>query len=237
MWGTESTTDLQRVLIVDDDEAVRKVLGKVVASRGMEPCYASDGNQALSLILASPCAYQVILLDIMLGEPDGFSVLRHIRQHHIYVPVMIISSCIEDVDTLYGLGLGADDYITKPFNPVVLGAKIQALIRRSQLSSPATRQLLEAGSFRLDTHHKRFFRGGKEQFLSGKEFALMQLFMEHPRQVFSKEDLYRNVWGDIAVDDNTIMVYINRLRAKIEANPKTPTHLVTVWGVGYSFEP
>lgn len=237
MWGNEPANAKQKALIVDDDESVRKVLGKVVSNNGIEPHYASDGSEALSLVLSSPADYQIILLDIMMGEPDGFSVLKQIRSHGVMVPVMIISSRIEDVDTLYGLRLGADDYITKPFNPVVLGAKIQALLRRSKMAAGGALDVIEEGSFKMDTRHKRFWLGGKEQFLSGKEFALMQLFMEHPHQVFSKNDLYQNVWGDIAVDDNTITVYINRLRAKIEQHPKDPVHLVTVWGVGYSFEP
>jgi len=225
----------ERVLIVDDDEMVRKVLTKVMESNGLETATAESGDKALSLILGNPDAYQVILLDIMLGECDGFSVLKQIRAKGISTPLIIISAKNEDYDKLYGLGIGADDYVSKPFNPIVLGAKVKALIRRSNLSPSHQSPIITLGPFTINPQTFHFFKNQEEVFLSSKEFALMQLFITHPHQVFSKEDLYNQIWGNIVVDDNTIMVYINRLRIKIEDNPKAPKYLTTVWGVGYTF--
>jgi DNA-binding response OmpR family regulator len=225
----------QHALIVDDDETIRKVLGKVLASNNLEPSYAEDAETALGMVLANPDAFQIILLDIMLGASDGFSVLKAIRSQGILIPVIIISARDEDYNILYGLGIGADDYIAKPFNPIVLGAKIQALIRRANLTSGDRNQIITLGPFMLNTKTLRFFKHDREIYLSGKELSLMQLFMSHPKQVFSKETLYREVWGNTVVDDNTIMVYVNRLRSKIEDNAREPKYLVTVWGVGYVF--
>ncbi|MGE4585331.1 MAG: response regulator transcription factor [Sphaerochaeta sp.] len=224
-----------RALVVDDDETIRKVLAKVLASNGLEATLAEDGETALTLISGNPDVFQIILLDVMLGANDGFSVLKAIRSQGILTPVIIISARNEDYNTLYGLGIGADDYIAKPFNPIVLGAKIQALIRRANLAQKEPNPIISLGPFMLNTKTLHFFKHDQELFLSGKELSLMQLFMSHPKQVFSKEALYQQVWGNTVVDDNTIMVYINRLRAKIEDNAKEPKYLVTVWGVGYVF--
>jgi DNA-binding response OmpR family regulator len=223
-----------RALIVDDEEAIRKLLTKVVVSNGIEAETAKNGEDAFAKLSGNPDAYQVILLDVMMGGLDGFSLLKRIRAMNILTPVIIISSKTEDYDALYGLGLGADDYITKPFNPIVLGAKIQALLRRTRIASKEPSSLLTAGPFTMNTKTMHFYKDGQEVFLSSKEFILMQLFMEQPEQVFSKEALYKAVWEDMVVDDNTIMVYINRLRSKIEDNPKAPRSIVTVRGLGYT---
>lgn len=222
-------------LVVDDDEAIRKVLAKVLASNGLETKLVEDGETALDLITNNPDAYQIILLDIMLGSSDGFSVLKAIRTQGILTPVIIISALDEDYNTLYGLGIGADDYIAKPFNPIVLGAKIQALIRRASFAQMKPNPIISLGPFMLNTKTMHFFKNNEEIFLSGKELSLVHLFMSHPKQVFTKEAIYQEVWGNTVVDDNTIMVYINRLRSKLEDNVKEPKYLVTVWGVGYVF--
>jgi DNA-binding response OmpR family regulator len=222
-------------LVVDDDEAIQKVLAKVLASNGLETKLVKDGETALELITNNPDAYQIILLDIMLGSSDGFSVLKAIRTQGILTPVIIISALDEDYNTLYGLGIGADDYIAKPFNPIVLGAKIQALIRRASFAQKEPNPIISLGPFMLNTKTMHFFKNNEEVYLSGKELALVHLFMSHPKQVFTKEAIYQEVWGNTVVDDNTIMVYINRLRSKLEDNAKEPKYLVTVWGVGYVF--
>lgn len=224
-----------RALVVDDDESIRKVLAKVLANNGLEAVLVADGETALAIVEADPDAFQIILLDIMLDGNDGFSVLKSLRSQGIQTPVIIISARSEDYNTLYGLGIGADDYVAKPFNPVVLGAKIQALIRRANLPPKEQSPIISVGPFSLNTQTLHFYKHGKEIFLSGKELQLMQLLMTHPKQVFSKEMLYQEVWSNTVVDDNTIMVYVNRLRAKIEDDSKDPQYLVTVWGVGYVF--
>lgn len=151
---------------------------------------------------------------------------------------MIISGRNEDYDSLYGLSLGADDYITKPFRPLVLGAKVKALIRRNKNMVLDHSDVLDCGPFTYNTSTMRFYKGEEEISLSSKENSLMLLFMKHPGQVFTKDMIYEHVWGtSVAVDDNAIMVYINRLRGKIEEDRQKPEHIVTVRGLGYRFIP
>ena len=151
---------------------------------------------------------------------------------------MIVSGRNEDYDSLYGLSVGADDYITKPFRPLVLGAKVKALIRRNKNQVLYSSDILECGSFTYNTSTMRFYKNGEEIVLSSKESSLMLLFLKHPGQVFTKDMIYDHVWGNsVAVDDNAIMVYINRLRGKIEEDRQKPAHIVTVRGLGYRFNP
>ncbi len=225
-----------KILIVDDDPAIRKLLEKVMHSNGLETTTADSG--ALALQLLSEHTYDLILMDVMLGDMEGFEVIKHLRSHGIKTPVMILSGRSEDYDSLYGLSVGADDYITKPFRPVVLGAKVKALIRRNRdmiLEKPG---LLECGPFSYNYSTMRFYKNGSELFLSTREAALLLLFLQHPGQVYTKDMIYEQIWGtDVAVDDNAIMVYINRLRSKIEEDRQKPGHIVTVRGLGYRFVP
>ena len=150
----------------------------------------------------------------------------------------IISGRNEDYDFMYGLSLGADDYVTKPFRPQILGAKVKALIRRSKSFSQENNQQISCGPFLCDTTTMRFYKNNVELNLSEKERSLLLLFVRHPQQVFTKDMIYEQIWGNlIAVDDNAIMVYINRLRSKIEDNARTPQHIITIRGVGYRFVP
>lgn len=223
-----------KVLIVDDDPSICKLLQKVMNSNELESDIANSGQEALDLLQRN--TYDVILMDIMMDDMEGFEVIKHIRSRSIPTPVIIISGRNEDYDALYGLSVGADDYITKPFRPLVVGAKVKALIRRNKNQVLDSSSSIECGEFRYDTSTLRFYKNGEEIVLSAKENSLMLLFMKHPDQVFTKEMIYEHVWGTtIAVDDNTIMVYINRLRNKIEDKPQKPVHILTVRGTGYRF--
>lgn len=210
-----------KVLIVDDDPSICKLLEKVMKSNDLEPTIATCGKDALSLL-----------------RTHTFDVIKKLRNQGINTPVMIVSGRNEDYDSLYGLSLGADDYITKPFRPLVLGAKAKALIRRNKNLVLEGNQMLESGPFSYDTATMRFYKNGEELILSSKESALLLLFMKHPQQVFTKDMIYEHVWGNtIAVDDNAIMVYINRLRGKIEDDRQNPQHILTLRGLGYRFVP
>ncbi|MFA9376617.1 MAG: response regulator transcription factor [Lachnotalea sp.] len=222
-----------KVLIVDDDIAIRKLLSKVITTNGLEPHTASSGLEALELIKLH--SYKLILLDINMTDIDGFQVIKRIRQQGLNVPIMVVSGRSEDYDALYGLDLGADDYILKPFNPVILGAKVKALIRRNTSSNVTNKTIQQVGPFKFNNTTMKFYKNDIEIVLSSKELQIMKLFISHPRQVFSKEMLYEQVWGDCIVDENAIMVYISHLRTKIEQHPKQPKYLLTVWGVGYQF--
>ena len=227
---------MDKVLIVDDDLSVCKLLEKVMRSNDLEPTIANSGLAALNLLQNH--SYDIILMDIMLNDMDGFEVVKRLRNQRIQTPVIIISGRNEDYDSLYGLSLGADDYITKPFRPLVLGAKVKALIRRNKNLILGHSDILECGPFTYHISTMRFYNGENEIILSAKESSLMLLFMKHPNQVFSKDMIYEHVWGtSIAVDDNAIMVYINRLRSKIEADRQNPVHILTVRGLGYRFVP
>lgn len=220
------------VLIVDDDESVAKMLYKVMKSNSLEAEIASSGEEALKKVREKK--YSLILLDINMTGIDGFEVLERIRKAGDLTPVIIVSGRKEDYDTLYGLDIGADEYITKPFNPITLGASVKALIRRSK-GGLGGKEMLSAGPFRYDTATLRLYKNDAEVPLSGKENAMMKLFLDNINRVFSKELLYEMVWNNSPCDDNTVMVYINHLRAKIEDDPSQPVYLQTVRGFGYRF--
>ena len=223
-----------KVLIVDDDPAICKLLEKVMLSNDLIPTVVTCGKDALSVLKTH--TFDIILMDVMLGDMEGFEVIKKLRNQGINTPVMIVSGRNEDYDSLYGLSLGADDYITKPFRPLVLGAKVKALIRRNKNLVLDSSNILESGPFSYDTSTMRFYKNGEELILSSKESTLLLLFMKHPQQVFTKDMIYEHVWGTaVAVDDNAIMVYINRLRGKIEDDRQSPKHIITVRGLGYRF--
>ena len=222
------------VLIVDDDAAIRKLLTKVVEGNGCQACTASNGKEAIAL--AQSRKFDLILLDVMMnGNDDGFEVVRKLRSIGMDIPIMILSGRTDDFDTLYGLDIGADDYITKPFNPVVLGAKIKALIRRNQKAASSAHNYIIAGPFRYSNMTLEFFKNDQLIPLPSRENVMMKLFISNIGRVFTKEQLYELVWSNSVVDENAIMVYISHLRSKIEDNPKSPRYLKTVWGLGYKF--
>ena len=219
------------VLIVDDDKAVQTMLYKVIRSNSLQAEIASSGEEALELTRSRQ--YDLILMDLNLHAMDGFQVIEQLRGRGIQTPVIIVSGRQEDYDTLYGLDIGADDYVTKPFNPVVLGAKVKALIRRSKGSGNS--QIITAGPFHYNTSTLRFCKNGTEIPLSSKENAIMKLFLDNVNRIFSKDMIYDLIWGETIIDENAIMVYINRLRQKIEDDPSKPQYIQTVRGLGYRF--
>lgn len=223
-----------KILIIDDDPSICRLLKKVMTSSGFESSVVNDGPSAIKLLASE--SFDCILLDVTMNGMDGFEVVEHLRKSNINTPIIIVSGRNEDYDTLYGLSLGADDYITKPFNPVTLGAKVGALVRRNKNMMPGSANSIISGRFTYDTLTMRLYKDGIEIPLSSKENNLMRLFMQRPDQIFTKDMIYEFVWGDFgAIDDNAITVYINRLRNKIEDNPQKPEYIVTVRGLGYRF--
>ena len=222
-----------RVLIVDDDEAVLTMLYKVIKSNGIEADTVSSGESALEALGRQN--YDLILLDVNMHGMDGFQVVQQIRRRGLKTPIIIVSGRKEDYDTLYGLDIGADDYVTKPFNPITLGAKVKALIRRSRGHLPGADTVITAGPFRYNTSTLRFYKGEEEITLSSKENAMIKLFIDNVNRIFSKDMLYDLIWGEAIIDENAIMVYISRLRQKIEEDPSSPRYIQTVRGLGYRF--
>ena len=224
----------KKILIVDDEPSVCKVISRVLASKGLSPAVAYSGEEALSLLEQGK--FDAVILDIKMDDMDGFEVLAKIRETDLDIPVVILSGNNENYSMLLGLESGADDYMTKPFDPTFLAAKIQALLRReSRKRSPAGETRVEG--LRYSTSGRKLLRDNEEIPLSAKEHALVRLFMENPGRVFTKEELYSLIWCDgkppEKTDENTVMVHINRLRGKIEPDPRDPRYILTVWGVGY----
>ncbi|MBE5811045.1 MAG: response regulator transcription factor [Clostridiales bacterium] len=222
-----------KVLIVDDDAAVLSLLNKVIRSNGLDAECTESAEKALELLNGQ--TYDLILMDVNMHGMDGFTAVECIRSRGIQTPIIIVSGRKEDFDTLYGLDIGADDYITKPFNPVTLGAKVKALIRRSRNNQTEAEPTIVAGPFTYNASTLRLYKNGVEISLSAKENAMMKLFIDNVNRIFSKDMLYDMIWGEAIIDENAIMVYVNRLRQKIEDDPTKPHYIQNVRGVGYRF--
>lgn len=221
------------VLIVDDEPAITELINKSLVSNGIASDISNNGTDALEKVNKNN--YALVLMDINMPGLDGFSVIKKIRESGKTMPIIIISDRREDIDTLYGLDVGADEYITKPFNPITLGARVKALIRRSQGSFSQNGDVLSVGPFEFNESTLHLYKNGKEIILTSRENAMMKLFLDNPNRIFSKDMLYELIWNDEFVDDNTIMVYINRLRSKIEDDPANPKFIQTVRRIGYRF--
>jgi DNA-binding response OmpR family regulator len=224
--------DRFQILVVDDDVAIRKMITRVLESEGMRTTAATGGRDALLFLESRD--YDLVILDILMPEMDGFTVLQKMRENGILTPVIMLSGKQEDTDKVLALTTGADYYITKPFNPSFLSAKIKASLRRVQISKNQCFDL-DVGPFHYLCDEMRLFKNGNEIYLSGKESLLMRYLMSNQGQVLTKEQIYTNVWGDVIVDDNTVMVHIRKLRMKIEDDPDFPVYLKTIRGMGYQF--
>lgn len=222
-----------KVLIVDDDKSVIDILYKVIKSNGIEADLAHSGEEAIVMVGGNQ--YDLILLDINMHGIDGFEVIRILRERGLNIPIIVVSGRKEDYDMIFGLDIGADDYITKPFNPVTLGAKVKAMIRRNKGSLQGRENSIEAGPFVYNTSTLRLYKNGQELNLTSKENAMMKLFLDNVNCIFSKDMIYEMIWGDTIIDENAIMVYINRLRQKIEDDPSHPKFIQNVRGLGYRF--
>lgn len=223
----------ERILVVDDEAMIRKSVAMVFEREGMQVTTAADGQEALDLLEQN--SFDLIILDVMMTPVDGFYVVDNIRKHHILTPVLFLSGNQEEGSKILGISLGADDYLTKPFSLAMLTAKAHALIRRNREYNSVSLKSLNCGSLHFDLQTYEVSKNGTRLPLTSKETALLRFFMEHQNQVFTKEQLYEQVWNQAVVDNNTIMVYIKRLRDKIEEDPKEPQYLKTVWGLGYRF--
>lgn len=231
------------VLVVDDETSVLKAISSVLKHEQIAVTCAQSSKEAFEYLDTQ--SYDIILLDIMMPEQDGFSFLRELREHQVLTPVILLSGREEDAAQVEGLGLGADDYMTKPFSKTVLVSKIRAIVRRSQQYSATTtpsaphpmQTEVQCGNFTLHLDSQTVFKNGKEISLSSKEFSLLCFFIEHKETLLSKQEIFSKVWKGDAPDNNTILVYIKRLRDKIEEDPSNPQHLTTVWGKGYQFFP
>ncbi|MBP6472085.1 MAG: response regulator transcription factor [Chloroflexi bacterium] len=232
-------TELGDILVVDDEASVVEVVSLYLKREGFQVRVARDGRQALEAVRKQLPA--LVVLDLMLPEVDGLSILRELRgDTAVNVPVIMLTARQQETDRIYGLELGADDYVTKPFSPAELVSRVKAVLRRSAgtMGNDGGQRPLTFTDLAVDPNTRLVTVRGKNIELTATEFNLLWFMASHPRQVFKRDQLLEKVWGfSEYVDPSTVTVHIRRLREKIEIDPGNPVWLATVWGVGYKFEP
>ncbi|MCA1596946.1 MAG: response regulator transcription factor [Chloroflexi bacterium] len=222
-----------RIMVVDDEPSIREVVEQYLRREGYDTIVASDGEEALA---RAPDA-DLVILDLMLPKMDGLAVCRQIRMTRD-VPIIMLTAKTEEIDKLLGLGMGADDYVSKPFSPRELVARVQAVLRRAQDRPKQPGDILHVGSMRINPQLRTVERSGEAVELTAREFDLLVYLAKNPGQVFTREQLLDHVWDfHFAGDTSTVTVHVRRLREKIEPDPMRPQYVKTVWGVGYKLEP
>jgi len=240
---------MSRALVVDDDPTVGEVVAAYLTRAGFEVRRAADGSSALDL--AAAIVPDVVVLDLMLPGIGGLEVCRRLRRDHPRLPVVVLTALGEEEDRILGLEVGADDYVTKPFSPRELVLRVQAVLRRAAplpagedhrvgdradaVSAPPDES--RDGDLVLDRRRHVVSRAGRELSLTAREFALLDWFLRHPGSVQRRDELMRAVWGWEFGDESTVTVHVRRLREKVEVEPSAPQRLVTVFGVGYRWDP
>ncbi|MCQ8117824.1 response regulator transcription factor [Methylomonas rosea] len=228
----------KHLLLVEDDPDIAKILADNLREEGYRVEVIADGDAALAAIAANH--YDMLLLDVMLPGVDGLEICRQVRARQVYTPIIIVSSKSSDVQRVVGLEIGADDYITKPFSLAELVARVRALLRRATaLNRPNAEQsttVIVTQGLRIDAQNRTVVLDSQSVALTAREFDLLNFFARHPGRMLSRLELLNQVWG-YSHDgyEHTVNSHINRLRAKIEADPANPTRILTVWGLGYKF--
>lgn len=228
---------MSKILIVEDEEAIADLEKDYLELSGFEVEIASDGTLGLKKALEEE--FQLVILDLMLSGVDGFEICRQIREVK-NIPIIMVSAKKDDIDKIRGLGLGADDYMTKPFSPSELVARVKAHLNRYERlvsSNVKENSIIEIRGIKIDKTARRVWVNGEEKNFTSREFDLLTFLAENPNHVFTKEELFRKIWdmdsvGDIA----TVTVHIKKIREKIEVNSAKPQYIETIWGVGYRFK-
>ena len=228
---------MSRILIIEDEEAIADLEKDYLELSDFDVTIEHDGEEGLKQALSGD--YGLVILDLMLPGMDGFEVCKHIREKKD-MPVIMVSAKKDDIDKIRGLGLGADDYLTKPFSPSELVARVKAhLSRYSRLVGNNTKKndIIEIRELKIDKTARRVFIDGVEKPFTTKEFDLLTFLAENPNHVFSKEELFRQIWNMESVGDiATVTVHIKKIREKIEYDTSNPQYIETIWGVGYRFK-
>ncbi|MGX8796123.1 response regulator transcription factor [Fusibacter sp. JL298sf-3] len=227
-----------KILVVDDDIAIANAIKRLLQKEGHVVFTAHNGLDALKIVESRHM--HLMILDIMMPTLDGLSTLMKLREKQ-NIPVILLSAKSEESDKVLGLSIGADDYVTKPYNPQELAARVKSHLRRytdlGDVTKTARQDALTVGGLSLNTGEKQLYVDGDAVHLTQTEYNIMHLLMSHPNIVFSAERIYDSVWGMAAHGvENTVMVHIRRIREKIEINPKEPKYLKVVWGIGYKIE-
>ena len=230
----------QTILVVDDEPSISEVVSLYLRRAGYQVRVAHDGTAALAELEAA--LPDLVVLDLMLPGVDGMEITRRLRAVGD-TPIIMLTARREETDRILGLEMGADDYVVKPFSPQELVSRVRAVLRRT--AQPASRdeaaeseRALRFADLTIDPGTRLVTVHGEEITLTAKEFDLLWFLAGHPRQVFNRDQLLDHVWGETQyIDPSTVTVHVRRLREKLEADPSTPRHILTVWGVGYKFEP
>ena len=228
---------MAKILVIEDDQAIAELEKDYLELSGFEVTIFEDGDAGQKAALSED--YSLVILDLMLPKVDGFEICKRIRQAKD-IPVLMVSAKKDDIDKIRGLGMGADDYITKPFSPSELVARVKAHLARYErlLGSNAKKnEVIEIRGLKIDKTARRVYLDGAEKLFTTKEFDLLTFLAENPNHVYTKEELFKEIWdmdsiGDIA----TVTVHIKKIREKIETNTSKPQYIVTIWGVGYRFK-
>jgi DNA-binding response OmpR family regulator len=226
-----------QILVVEDEPSLAEVVSLYLKRAGFQVQVASSGGQAMSIL--EKRIPDFVIMDVMLPEVDGLSITRWLRDHSD-VPIIMVTARREEVDRIAGLEMGADDYVVKPFSPQELVSRVRAVLRRvgRDQSGAESEKALTFDSIQIDPRTRVVMVKESQVELTAKEFDMLYLLARHPKQVFTRDQLLDRVWGGAEyIDPGTVTVHVRRLREKIEDNPSTPKHLLTIWGVGYKFEP
>ena len=226
---------METILICDDESDIRRILSIYLSGEGYRILEAEDGQRALEIMEKE--SVQLVLMDIMMPVMDGVEATRRLRETSS-VPVILLTAKSEDADKILGLNIGADDYITKPFNPLEVIARVRAQLRRASWAAPAEEPgMLRCGGLVMDDNAKRVTAEGEEISLTPTEYDILKLLMERPGHVLSSAELYRSVWNEPPQGaENVVPVHIRHLREKIEIDPAKPRYIKVVWGKGYKLE-
>lgn len=235
MVGSEGCVN-ERILIIEDEPSIAEVVALYLRRAGFRVQHVADGKAALKCLESE--LPDLVILDLMLPGVDGLAITRWLRDR-ADTPIIMLTARRAESDRIAGLEMGADDYVVKPFSPQELVSRVRAVLRRTRgAAGEPSEQPLAYGSLRIDPLTRLVTLADLECSLTAKEFDMLWLLARHPRQVFTRQQLLERIWGESEyIDPGTVTVHIRRLREKIEADPSNPQRLVTVWGVGYRFEP
>jgi len=225
------------ILIVEDEKDIAVGIEAYLINQGYKVSIAGNGIEALEIVETT--SIDLAIVDVMMPKMDGITFTMKLREHY-HFPVIMLSAKSEEVDQIMGLNMGADDYVTKPFRPLELLARVNSQLRRYKRFSTITQEqnhhLMTIGGLEMNTETKEFSVDGSCVKLTPIEYKILNLLMKHPGRVFPAEEIYERIWNENAVNTDTIMVHIRNIREKIEINPKKPKYLKVVWGVGYKIE-
>lgn len=232
-----SSMSEKRILVVEDEPSLAEVVSLYLKRAGFQVQIASDGKQAMNILEKQIPDF--VILDLMLPEVDGLSLTRWLRDRSD-VPIIMVTARREEIDRIAGLEMGADDYVVKPFSPQELVSRVRAVLRRigREQTGAESERVLSYDSITVNPLTRAVMVRESQIDLTAKEFDMLHLLARHPKQVFTRDQLLERVWGGAEyIDPGTVTVHVRRLREKLETDPSSPKHLLTVWGVGYKFEP